>query len=292
MAELIKVDQAIKLTTEFEQVSKEIDKKIETANALVVSEDNYKEVKKIRAELNKEAKQYAEDFKTIKESVLATWNECENTYKSMIRDKYAEGDGILKAKVGEIEDGIKNEKREKVVEFFEKHRASRKLDFVTFDDMNLRIGMSNSLTSLKREVTEKLDEILKGYEGAMEVSPDVVAEFKLNGYDFARAFTTVKDREERKRKAEEERKAMLEARAERERKEAEARAAIQETEVIEHDEVEEEQAVESVERDHPHVEEEHEQIYTVTFTVRGTRDELTDLSNFLKELNYDYKQIQ
>ena len=86
MAELIRIDQAIKLTTEFEQVSKEIDKKIETANSLVVSEDNYKEVKKIRAELNKEAKQYAEDFKTIKESVLATWNECEDTYKKMIRD--------------------------------------------------------------------------------------------------------------------------------------------------------------------------------------------------------------
>lgn len=288
MAELIRIDQAIKLTTEFEQVSKEIDKKIETANSLVVSEDNYKEVKKIRAELNKEAKQYAEDFKAIKESVLATWNECENTYKSMIRDKYAESDGILKAKVGEIEDGIKDEKREKVIEFFEKHRASRKLDFVTFEDMNLKIGMSNSLASLKKEVTEKLDEILKGYEGALETSPDVVAEFKENGFDFARAFTTVKDREERKRKAEEERKAMLEARAERERKEAEAKAIVQETEIKESDEVE---GVAEVEQPSTH-EEEHEKIYSVTFTVRGTREELMDLSNFLKELNYDYKQIK
>ena len=287
MAELIRVDQAIKLTTEFEQVSKEIDKKIETANALVVSEDNYKEVKKIRAELNKEAKQYAEDFKAIKESVLATWNECEDTYKKMIRDKYAESDGILKSKVGEIEDGIKNEKREKIVEFFEKHRASRKLDFVTFEDMNLKIGMSNSLASLKKEVTEKLDEILKGYEGALEVSPDVVAEFKQNGYDFAKAFTTVKDREERKRKAEEERKAMLEARAERERKEAEAKAVVQEVEIKESDEVEE--VTDSKPTAH---EEEHEKIISVTFTVRGTREELIDLSNFLKELNYDYKQIK
>lgn len=269
-------------------MSKEIDKKIETANSLVVSEDNYKEVKKIRAELNKEAKQYAEDFKTIKESVLATWNECENTYKAMIRDKYAESDGILKSKVGEIEDGIKNEKREKVVEFFEKHRASRKLDFVTFDDMNLKIGMSNSLASLKKEVTEKLDEILKGYEGALETSPAVVAEFKENGFDFARAFTTVKDREERKRKAEEEQRAMLEARAERERKEAEAKALVQETEIKESDEVEE---VAEVEQPSTH-EEDRETIYSVTFTVRGTRTELMDLSNFLKELNYEYKQIR
>lgn len=287
MAELIRIDQAIKLTTEFEQVSKEIDKKIETANSLVVSEDNYKEVKKIRAELNKEAKQYAEDFKAIKESVLATWNECENTYKSMIRDKYAVSDVILKSKVGEIEDGIKDEKRKKVVEFFEKHRASRKLDFVTFEDMNLKIGMSNSLASLKKEVTEKLDEILKGYEGALETSPDVVAEFKENGFDFARAFTTVKDREERKRKAEEERKAMLEARAERERKEAEAKAVVQEVEIKESDEVEE--VTDSKPTAH---EEEHEKIISVTFTVRGTREELIDLSNFLKELNYDYKQIK
>ena len=288
MAELIRIDQAIKLTTEFEQVSKEIDKKIATANSLVVSEDNYKEVKKIRAELNKEAKMYAEDFKTIKESVLATWNECEDTYKKMIRDKYTESDGILKSKVGEIEDGIKNEKREKVVEFFEKHRASRKLDFVTFDDMNLKIGMSNSLASLKKEVTEKLDEILKGYEGALETSPDVVAEFKQNGYDFAKAFTTVKDREERKKKAEEEQKARLEARAERERKEAEAKALIEETEIKESDEVEE---VAEVKQPSTH-EEEHEKILSVTFTVKGTREELIDLSNFLKELNYDYKQIK
>ena len=288
MAELIRVDQAIKLTTEFEQVSKEIDKKIETANSLVVSEDNYKEVKKIRAELNKEAKQYAEDFKAIKESVLATWNECEDTYKKMIRDKYAVSDVILKSKVGEIEDGIKDEKRKKVVEFFEKHRASRKLDFVTFDDMNLKIGMSNSLASLKKEVTERLDEILKGYEGALETSPDVVAEFKENGFDFARAFTTVKDREERKRKAEEERKAMLEARAERGRKEAEAKAIVQEAEIKESDEVEETAEVEQPSKH----EEEREKVYSVTFTVRGTRTELMDLSNFLKELNYDYKQIK
>lgn len=288
MAELIRVDQAIKLTTEFEQVSKEIDKKIETANSLVVSEDNYKEVKKIRAELNKEAKQYAEDFKAIKESVLATWNECEDTYKKMIRDKYAVSDVILKSKVGEIEDGIKDEKRKKVVEFFEKHRASRKLDFVTFDDMNLKIGMSNSLASLKKEVTERLDEILKGYEGALETSPDVVAEFKENGFDFARAFTTVKDREERKRKAEEERKAVLEARAERGRKEAEAKAIVQEAEIKESDEVEETAEVEQPSKH----EEEREKVYSVTFTVRGTRTELMDLSNFLKELNYDYKQIK
>ena len=287
MAELIRVDQAIKLTTEFEQISKDIDTKIEKARNLVVSDDNYKEVKKIRAELNKEAKMYAEDFKTIKESVLATWNECEDAYKKMIRDKYAVSDVILKSKVGEIEDGIKDEKRTKVVEFFEKHRASRKLDFVTFDDMNLKIGMSNSLASLKKEVTEKLDEILKGYEGALETSPDVVAEFKENGFDFARAFTTVKDMEERKRKAEEERKAMLEARAERERKEAEAKAIVQETEIKESD------AVEEVADEKPTTHEENrEMIYSVTFTVKGTREKLIDLSNFLKELNYDYKQIK
>jgi len=91
-----------------------------------------------------------------------------------------------------------------------------------------------------------------------------------------------------KRKAEEERKAMLEARAERERKEAEAKAIVQETEIKESDEVEE---VAEVEQPSTH-EEEHEKILSVTFTVRGTRAELIDLSNFLKELNYDYKQIK
>ena len=83
---------------------------------------------------------------------------------------------------------------------------------------------------------------------------------------------------------------MLEARAERERKEAEAKAKaiVQKTEIKESDEVEE---TAEVEQPSTH-EEEHEKIYSVTFTVRGTREELMDLSNFLKELNYDYKQIK
>lgn len=274
--ELIKIEQAIKLTDKFDEISSQVDKKIEVAKNLVVSEDNYKDAKKIRAELNKEFKVYADDFKKIKTAVLAPWTSCEDEYKAKIKDKFSQSDSILKSKIDEIENGLKNEKRAEIERFFTEHRDAKNLSFVSFDDMNLKIGMSNSLKSLKNEVIEKLESISTDYNAALEISPEVVAEFKNNNFILSQAISTVNDRIERQKKAEEERQKAIERKKELEEKEAEikAKALESEPEIIE---IKEEA-------------EENPKIITVTFSVSETKEKLIELSKFLRSNNYNFEQ--
>ena len=54
--QLITVKQLPVLEEKFREKGAEIEEKVKTCQSMVVTEDNYKEIKKIRADLNKESK--------------------------------------------------------------------------------------------------------------------------------------------------------------------------------------------------------------------------------------------
>ena len=278
MNEIITVEQAVKLTSRFDEISNELDVKHKRVEAMVVSEDSYKDAKAIRAALNKESKAYAEDFKEIKTQVLRPWNEVEAEYKSKIAGKYAEMDGVLKNKINEIEDGLKAEKKTELLEYFEEYKLALGVTFVEFLDLDIKVGLSQSLTALKKEVKEKLEEVASTVAtiNKMPESAELLAEYKTNGFDLNEALRVVNEREIARQKAKELQEQMK------------AEAEAEEKRVAEMQEIVHEHVPEAVE---VKVEPKEEKVLCVGFKVYGTLEQLKALKAYLIENEYKFETV-
>lgn len=275
MNEIITVEQAVKLTSRFDEIAAELNEKKTRAEALLVSEESRKDAKEIRAALNKDAKAYAEDFKAIKAQVLKPWNDVEAEYKAKIDAPFKEMDKILKEKIDFIEDGLKAKKKTELLEYFEELRLALGVTFVEFLDLDIKVGLSQSLTALKKEVKEKLDGIFADVS-AIGKDAEVLAEYQRNGFKLSLAIQTVADRQEAIRQAEELRaKRQAEAEAEAKR-------------VAEMEKTAQEHAPEPVE---VKVEPKEEKMLCVGFKVYGTLEQLKALKAYLIENEYKFETI-
>lgn len=273
--ELITVEQQSILTEHFDDISAQLDNTLQIVSGMVVSEDNYKDAKKIRAEINKDAKGYADAFKQVKASVLDPWNQIEAAYKVKVRDKYAEADRTLKAKINEITDGIKENKTEEVRAFFDEHAKAAGLDWLRYEMMGQRVGMSDSMKSLKDSVTNFIQMVSADVD-AINAQPDgpaIMTEYKRNGLQISAAIRTVEDRMEAERRE-------AEARKEREA----ARQAAAEREKAVKDVIREE----APEMKAP--EPEAEKRLSATFTAIGTKEQLKALVHFMRAQNIEFTQ--
>lgn len=275
MEELITIEQRSILAEHFDNVASELDKKLQIVHGMVVSDENYKDAKKIRAEINKEAKAYADDFKTVKAAVLDPWNQIEAAYKAKVRDKYAEADRTLKGKIDEITDGIKAEKEKTIRDFFTELTAAEGVSWLTFEQSGIRIMMSDSEKKLKEQaetVVQKVRSEVESIDG-MENAADVMVEYRRNGLNFADAVATINRREEAKREQEE--------RLARQREQREAEKAH---------ERELERAAEEVPILRKVKEPEPPKEYTATFTVTATKDKLKQLVDFMRASEIKFEQ--
>lgn len=290
MEELITIKQEAVLAERFDAIAGELDKRIKIAEGLAVTEDTYKDAKKIRAQLNKEAAAYADDFKQIKSAVLTPWNAIEDAYKAKVRDKYAEADGILKRKIDEITSGIKQQKESDVRAYFaEVKAATAGVDWLMYDDLararGIKVGMSDSMKSLRDEVRTYVENIARDVDAISRDSEnggEIMGEYRSNGFCYSQAVSTVHDRIERAQKAKEE----LERRqAERAAAEERAKAAREAAAQAEPEAQEAPQIVEEPPKA-------QEKRYTATFTVSGTLDQMKSLVRFLAENGMPYTQIK
>lgn len=157
--QIIEIKQLPVIEQRFKALAEEIASKVELANGLVCTDENYKEIKAIRATLNKEAAALKEDFKAIKEKVLAPWNEVESLYKSSVEKPYKAADEALKLKIATVEDELKAQKQAALIEFFEEYKAAEHLDWLQFADIGIKVTMSDSLKKLKGFVLECINAI-------------------------------------------------------------------------------------------------------------------------------------
>ena len=275
MNEIITVEQAVKLTSRFDEIAAELNEKKMRVEALLVSEESRKDAKEIRAALNKDAKAYAEDFKTIKAQVLKPWNDVEAEYKAKIDAPFKEMDRLLKEKIDFIEDGLKAEKKTELLEYFEEYKLALGVTFVEFLDLDIKVGLTQSLTALKKEVKEKLDGIFADIS-AIGKDAEVLAEYQRNGFKLSLAIQTVADRQEAIRQAEE-------LRAKRQ-----AEAEAEEKRVAEMEKVVQEHTPEVVE---VKVEPKEEKMLCVGFKVYGTLEQLKALKAHLIENEYKFETV-
>ena len=213
-----------------ESVGQEIDKRIAALDLdkQLVTEDTKKAVKDTRAMLNKELDNFEEQRKRIKEQVVAPYEAFEKAYNSFIKVKYEKADSILKVKIDEFNERLKADKEARIRAYFTELCQANNIDFLPFERLGLKIGLSDSDKSLKDLVNTNIDNVVKSLKfiesltDPDEYKAEILADYKQT-LDVMIAINNAKYRKQQ-REAELQRLEAQKARAEQARLAAEARA--------------------------------------------------------------------
>ena len=269
---IIVVKQLPQIEEHLQAIKEEVTAKVNGALSLVCNEDTIKEVKAVRANLNKDLKDFEERRKAVKKAIMTPYEAFESVYRDCISDTYKRADIELKAKIDSVENELKAQKTKEVSDYFNEYLQSKGIDFVIFDNANINVTLSASMKSLKEQAKAFIDKIADDLAliDTQEHKDEILYEYKQS-LNVSNAITTVANRY----KAIEEAKAREEERKAREQAEAEAAAKVEAL------------TPPTVEPIVPPVEE--EPILTLKFTVRGTRTKLRELKEFLERGNFDYE---
>lgn len=153
--EIIRLEQAPVINHDLLRIGKMVDDRISVLNLdnLVATEQTIKSMKSLRAELNAEFKDFEEQRKAVKAHVTKPYDNMEAVYKEQITEKYTNAVNTLKTKITEFEDMVKKEKELEVEVFFDELCEAENIDFLSFDKTGIKVGLSNSMKSLKEEAT-------------------------------------------------------------------------------------------------------------------------------------------
>lgn len=277
-----------------ESVGQEIDKRIAALDLdkQLVTEDTKKAVKDTKVMLKKELDNFEEQRKRIKEQVVAPYMAFEKAYNSFIKEKYEKADNILKVKIDEFDKRLKADKEARIRAYFTELCQANNIDFLPFERLGLKIGLSDSDKSLKDLVNTNIDNVVKSLKfiesltDPDEYKAEILADYKQT-LDVMIAINNAKYRKQQ-REAELQRLEAQKARAEQARLAAEARA--KETAPL--------QAPEEVPAPAPQeapappqevpAPAPQEEILHFTLGVSGTRAQLRVLRQFLETNNINY----
>ncbi len=304
-----------------ELIGKSITKKISELNLKnqVATEDTVKTLKKIRAELNKELKEYESQRKSIKDAVMNPYLDFEKIFKEQITDKFKDADDTLKDTINSFELSVKTEKRKSLKTYFEEICKVEKIDWLSFDSLNLDINLSTTEKKYKEQIIEKVNSVIDDLKliNTEEYSAEMLVEYKKT-LKASQAIQTVRER----KKAEKIEEEQIKIRVFQQRQSQlisigfnfdditqtfrlnDSVISVKEIETLSNEEWVKTYALfknlieipdeplkapvaetkETVKTTEP--------IYNAKFIVKGTYDELKKLGDFLKSNNYNYKNIK
>lgn len=266
---LIILEQLPIIKATLENISKEIKIKVENANSLVCNEETVKEVKKTRAELNKEFNELEVQRKQVKQAIMSKYEEFEEIYKENVSNLYKQADAELKEKIDNVENELKQEKENELREFANQHIEANGLqDIITFENLGFNITLSASVKSLKEQAKEYIENIANDIEliKLEEYSDEILLEYK-----------TIFDVTKSKLKVIERHKQLEELQKQQEEKETIKK--------------QEEKIVEKVEEIITPPKEiiNDDEVIKVQFTIETTKQNIIKLKEFLKENKISYE---
>lgn len=280
------IEQLPKITEKIKEVGAELEKRLNDLNldSLVCTEETRKSIKELRTKLGAELKDFENQRKTIKNKINEPYEIFNKAYEEEIKTKYQKADSTLKTKIDEVETGIKNKAKDLAVDFFDEYKKSKSViedKYLTFEEINLQIGL-DALTEkgalvkkVKDIIIKKVDDVARDIETVrtMENSDEILVEY-LKHKNLSMAIKEVNDRhfvlEQVKR----------DYNIEREIKNKEEQT-IEKVEEVLQAPTEEEIDVQMSIDDFGESEQVNEEIYEMTFTVKGTLTKLKELKGYL-----------
>ena len=246
--QLITLKQLPIIEQALEEISKSIDLEIKKAKELVPIDPSKTtaSLKKIRAKLKKDFDLIETQRKAVKSEIMKPYLEFEEIYKNKISNKYAEVDNYFKSKISEIESEIKKEKEAKVRYYFRDLATSRNVFGIIYEDLKIDVKLSGSLKSYYEQVKEKVEKISSDFEAINALNLD-----ENQKYEFILEYKKTFNLTDTVLKLEQKRKDIEKLKGEQEKPK----------EVLEAPE--------------------DNEIFEMTFTVRGTKKKLKALKQYL-----------
>lgn len=252
---LIVVKQLPVIEERLHEIKEKVEQRVNQALSLIVTEDTYKDVKKVRADLSKEFKEFEEQRKAIKKAISEPYEQFEKVYSECVSDLYKNADNQMKTQITAIEDALKAEKLKDVTGHFDEYAQSLNIDFVTFERSGIKVDMTVSKKKLREQAKAFLDKISEDLNmiNSQENASEILVEYKQS-LNAVSALTIVTARHKAIQKEED---------------------AQPTTETISVPEIIPEKPLEAPK------EIEDDTIYTLQFTVYGTTAQLKKLKDFI-----------
>lgn len=282
-----------KIDWNYEELKQEITTRANDYKNLVYTDENIKEAKSDRANLNKFIKVLDAKRKDVKKMMLEPYTEFEGQVKELI-GIIGEANNNIDSQVKAYEQKKRDEKLVKVQEIYDGiFGDSDLLSILTWDRVfkPTYLNATTTLKSIKTEMTELLERVTSELDIINNDDGEYQFEMKeayLKNFSMTDALTVKQKFEENaRRKAEYEakRQAEIEERKERERAEAERVASAGKEQTNENAEIAAAKTVNAVEKV-------TEQLITLDFRVKATAAQLEGLKNYLKSNNIEFGPVK
>lgn len=281
-AEMIVLEQLPIIREQLVKIKADASGRVEAAMSLPCTDATVKEVKKVRAMLQKELTYWDEKRKFVKKSILEPYDAFEREFKLNISDVFNAGIKDLKEKIDSVENELKEAKKQNVKAYFDEYLESvGGVDFIDFDRSGIVILLSVSEKKLKEQAKEFIDGVLADVAliETQEHSDEILYEYKKS-LKVGEAVIAVVERH----------RAIEEAEAQKAKAEAEALAKAEAAAKV--DEVLKSEAFA------PPVEEKveaadltSEKKYGVNFRVVDTLTKIKKLKEFMEKEGINYEQL-
>lgn len=277
--EIVKIEQLPKIFSQLELVGEQIDEELLKVKDLEATEDNKKEVKKVRANINNILNAFEDKRKEIKNKILEDYNIFNEKYEKEVKVKLQNASEELKIKIDNIEREQVQNKREEVQGFVLEHIKFNHLEnIIDFDKVvdyaKLKINISTSLSSLKEDSKNFIERVANEVKLIeMEETPsNLLYEYQNNGYDLTKAKLTLIERQRQIEELAKQRETVQETIKEEEKVAEVVKEIITTPREIEMTNYDDE-----------------EEIFLVHFTVKGTKKQIKKIKDFLKSEGINYE---
>lgn len=205
--ELITIQQLPIIVEQLHSIKAAVTEKVKSILALPCTDETVKEIKKYRADLNKDFKDFEARRKFVKDEILKPYEAFNAVYRECVTEIFNGAETQLKEAVDNVETAIKQKKANEVSEFYRDELAARGLDFPSFGQSGIKVGLSDSITALKKQASEIIAKTAEDVTMIMGLpfNDEIMVEYR-NSLNVSRSIQTVNDRhraiEEQRAKAE------------------------------------------------------------------------------------------
>ena len=299
LAQLIVLRQIPVIEDKLLEYKATIESRVSAAVAAAMDADSIDEVKRVRAELRKEAETVDNMRKAIKQEAEKPIKALDATFKTCATNAYAQADKILKEYIDNGENALKNACENGLRDLFAELTTAHHLPWLKYEWAGIRVSLTDAKAKtqppkkLAVQVTDFVERVAQDVAmiGGMPDAAEIMTEYRQT-LNAPGAIQTVKLRHQRI--AEEQAEAARRAEIRRQEEEAAARVA----EIAQQMEEPVQQvmgfqpaapvAAPVVEPVAPAAPE----TYTVKFAVSGTLGQLRSLKSFLESGGYEYTDIK
>ncbi len=195
VGDLIMVQQLPVIVQQLQAISVQIEEQTAYALSLEVTEDNYKEIKKIRSGLNASFNALEDRRKEVKKAILAPYEEFDGIYKQFVTDKYKPAAQQLNSRISAVEDGLKQKKSDEAKEYFDEYTRSKNIDFISFQQLDIPITLNTSKKSIKEKIKAIIDKVADDLAmiNTQQYKAEILVEYKRT-LNVSQAILTVTNR--------------------------------------------------------------------------------------------------